>query len=79
MKKILLILNSPNSYHLAIMDWWEIQNISLLITWQKFLYKLGSSNKHSMNGRVILTFEVSWNHSILCCTFFPDFKMTNLF
>ena len=25
------------------MDWQEIQNISLFITWQKFLYKLGSS------------------------------------
>ena len=30
-------------------------------------------------SKVILTFQVSWNHSILCCIFFPDLKMTNLF
>ena len=36
-------INSPNSYHLAIIDWREIKNISLLSCWEKFLYKLEPS------------------------------------
>ena len=32
-EKNLLIINSPNSYHLAIIDWREIQKVIILITW----------------------------------------------
>ena len=67
MKKVLFI-DPLNSYRFAIIIWWEIQNLLLLITWPKIWYKLGS--------RVALLFRnLQPFHHTTCA----NFRMTIIF